>query len=535
MIQSNMRKVFSYVRSPLGIFFVLLISQLVLYVITTYRPFIIAPPGYSYTAMGNFYSYPNFILQAKDGSWDTFDLGTTRPTTHVRAQLFFVMLGKIAALFNIHQIAMYRIAQMTGGIAVFIVSYWLIRKLLPKYMHASAIFFVLGLEIGPLLNAIAGQKLINWPASFISQVSFQRHFGLPHHNWAEAFGLMLFGALYYAISQPTILRLLILALIAFTATITLPSYVITMMLALGPIFLLWGFIKNNFRKTILPLFIASIVIVLTGLFVRAEFARGLPWSTFSMTEKTWWKNNDQIVYYLSSFTLYYPFFLLAIAGAISSWRTWHSSIRFAFLFSLTWILVPLVCIPVSTASWFPIANFRLTDGYQYFPAGILAVIGFYQIQKKIRVFLIVPIVAASISLTYVFTANIWSSQTALWSNIYPATSTMDAIEHVSTLPKYSGILVREYAGNIMAAYADVRIFLGAYHFPDFWERSAIAQTFFSGTLSDEAARATLHDNDISYVFYGPDERSWNTTGTLYPNVLKPIYTTATVTIFARKK
>ncbi len=96
-------------------------------------------------------------------------------------------------------------------------------------------------------------------------------------------------------------------------------------------------------------------------------------------------------------------------------------------------------------------------------------------------------------------------------------------------------MVREFSGNIMAAYADVRIFLGAYHFPDFWERSAIAQKFFSGELTDEEARQTLHDNDISYVFYGPDEQSWNTTGTLYPDILTPIYTTATVTIFSIKR
>ena len=526
------------------LFLVLLVIQLTLYLYTTYRPFTIAPPGYSYTVMGWFYSYPNFILQAKDGAWGIIDATTTRQTPRVYTQSFLVLLGKIAWLFHLHQITMYRIAQTLGGIAVFFATYQLIRLLLPHRYHAAAILFALGIEIGPLINSIAGHAILSWAPSFDSQITFNRHFGLPHHVWAEVFGLLFLITLYQSVKKISVYRLGLLIVLAFAVTITLPSYVITMMLGIVPVWFFWALSQKKLRQFLVPLAIASAVIILTGIFIKMQFAQGLPWKNFPTDEKTWWTNHDQFLYYFSSLTLYYPWFYLAVAAVLSTWKTLEESTKFAFLICLAWVLSPVLFIPFSTTSWFPIANFRLTDGYHYPPAGILAAIGYvnglsFVKQKNVRSMIVNGLLAltlvASIGLTAIFTKQLWANQEALWSNVYPKTSTMQAVYFLDTLPKHSGILVREHFGNIITAFADVRVFLGAYHFPDYPERSWLADRFLSGALSDTDAKTLLHDNDIQYIFYGPEEQERNTTGTLYPDILSPIYTTDSVTVFAIKK
>src|SRR3989338_9120236 len=131
---------------PLTLTLILFLIQLGLLIYPPPRPYRIAPPGYTYNAIGiNFY-YPSMIRQAKDGAWGIMDTHSTTQNTTIYAQLFFVALGKIAAVFSIDPITMYQIARITGGLAVFVATYVLIITALPKSIQSLAVFLTLGME-----------------------------------------------------------------------------------------------------------------------------------------------------------------------------------------------------------------------------------------------------------------------------------------------------------------------------------------------------------------------------------------------------
>lgn len=517
----------------------LLFVQVCVYFFVTNRPNTIAPSGHEYTVLGKNFYYPSMIYQAKDGAWGVVDTHTTRPTPMVFVEVFFVFLGKIAALLNIVPVQMYIIAQVLGGVLVFALTYWLITLLLPKAIHLYALFFALALETGPLVTTL-DRAFSLWEPSFPSHVLFDRHFGLPHHTWGEAIGMLYIGVLWVTVKKPTPLRIIALILLALLATTVLPPYMVTFGMTSMAIWAVWSIFTKSFSKVFPPFLLSALAVGAAGFLIKLEFAKGIPWDSWQAAEKSWWTHQLLLTQYASTLLLYYPFIVLAMIMTLLRWKHWTSHLKLIIFMMLAWVFGPYILVPFSHYSWFPVANFRMTDGYQYLPAGILAGIGVWQLLQTLpaklrggtKIVLLGSITIVSLVFSYVFTTQVLNAQKNFWSNMYPQKSTMDGVRFVDTLPKRSGIMVREYFGEILPGFANVRVFIGGPHgFPDWGERQWISQRFFSGEYTEEEAIRTLKDNDISYVFYGPDEQALNTTGTLYPTVLTEIFANPTVRVF----
>ncbi len=94
----------------------------------------------------------------------------------------------------------------------------------------------------------------------------------------------------------------------------------------------------------------------------------------------------------------------------------------------------------------------------------------------------------------------------------------------------------KYFGEIIPAYATVRTFLGETPGALDWdERYFEAVRFYSGLLTDSQARDILLRENISYVYWGQDEKEFFKTTALYPNILVPVFQNPAVTIFAQKQ
>lgn len=491
--------------------------------------------------MGGNYFYPNMILQGKDGAWGILDINTTRPTERVYTQTFFIVVGKIAALFNIHQITMYRIAQVTGALIYFLAAYVVVKTFLPKHLHIWGLLFILGMETGPYLQAIFSSSFTSWIPSFDNQVSFLRHFGLPHHNWGKGLGLLYVAFLYKSYEHFSVTKFISLLILTFVTMLTLPPFMITFFLSVIPFFFLRAIITKTLPK-FLPLLIATgSIFLVMGLFIRHEFARSIPWKYLPAGEKRWYENWDLIYRYISSLIPYSPFLYLLSITLLTAWKSLSKKIQDAIWICLPWVIMPPLYVLISKNSWFPLANMRLTDGFVYVPAGILAAIGLsgllnalhsQRYKTGIASIVVILFLAYSGLLGYRFIRYNVELQTSSLYNLYIPVSSMEGVRFMATLPKYSGILVREQYGEIIQAFANVRVFIGGPHeFPDWLERQWLATRFFSGELSDIEARQLLNDNDISYVFYGPIEQSLTTTGTFYPALFSPVFTNDTVTVF----
>ncbi len=528
------------VSSTFTLMCLLFILQLVAWMYITHRPYSVAPPDNTYTVLGKNFYYPSMIYQGKDGAWGVMDTHTTRPTPRVYVEVFFIGLGKVAALFNITPVHMYLISQMIGGLILFAASYWIIHLFVPKSARMFAIVFALGIETGPLLTALS-VPFANWEPSFPSHVLVERHFGLPHHTWGEALGLLYLSVLYLTVKHPTPLRIVAMVFLAILATTVLPPYMVTLLLSVCAIWGVWGLATKTLRKLIPPFILSAIAVGAAGVFIRMEFAKGTPWNAWTGAEKSWWTTEKLLTQYGSTLTLFYPCIALALLFALFRWKSWTHQLRLTVLLMAAWVFGPFILVPLSSHPAFPVANFRITDGYQYLPAGILAGIGLWQFISGIpikilrigsTISLLGAVLIASLFLSTVFIRQTVNAQNNLWTNVYPLKTTWEGVLFMDTIPKGSGVMVREYFGEIIPGFANVRVFLGGPHgFPDWGERQWLTTRFFSGELQEEEARKLLADNDISYVFYGPDERSLTTSSTFYPSLLVPAFTNSAVTVF----
>lgn len=540
-------RVAGFITTPIVLLNLILLVQFGLFTATTLHPYTIKTPGRSYLYLRGHLIYSSLIRQAKDGAWKFTIPHTTRPTPAVYGHLFFVFLGKIAAIFNIDPPIMYMASRVAAAVILFYCTYWLITLILPKAVHSLALLLTLALEPGPLLTSLSGKPPTWIPAifSYYPQVVAYRHFGLPHHTMGEAVGLLFLGTFILCVRQPNARRFVILFFLGIIGANILPPYfAILGMTVLGP-WLIYSLFTGNWKRLVIPLAISAVTVGSVALFMSHEFAKGYPWRDFNFDEKRWVTNSDALVNYGSSLLLYIPFIALLWGGIIKYWRHWEREIRLLVFLTSAWIILPIPLVLISAQHWFPLANFRLMDGYDYVPAGILATLGLTYFTKSfkskqfasfLKGFLIMGVVVASGFLTYVYTTQTLNEQHDIWTNIYPSNDAWKAFRFLDTLPRGSGIMVMNHFGEILPEFADVRSFIGSTPgFPDWQERYYIAINFFSGKMNESDALATLKRENISYVYYGADEETqFNLTGTLYPDILTPVFVTPNVTVFKVK-
>lgn len=530
--------------SPLSLVIVLFASQLIVFLIVTIRPFHLAPPKHIYTVLSKNYLYPIFfypsmILQAKDGAWSILDTHTTAFQKRVAAQWFFILAGKIAQLGNIEPAYLFLLLQGLGGVALFAATYICITRLLPASFHLAALLFALSIEVGPLTAMSA-----RIPA-FDAQILVFRNFGLAHHAWGLAMGLFALYLLFQAWYEPTKTRFVGVFLVSFAATIILPPLMLTIGLTVCPMLMLRAMMTGRIKKLALPLLLALIAIGIVGVQTNIAFTlAGPPWDSWTPSEKSWWDSRQILYQYGRSLLLYIPFFILLSISLPFRWKVWSQELRDLVVAFISWILLPILLIPLSEFDFFPIANMRIVDGYHFIPAGILAAIGLLQsitllpirAQKTVCTVLISGVVGVSLFLSIGYHANVLSTQQNIQdTHAYPAKTTWEAVQFLRTVPRESGVLAREWFGEIIPGFANVRVYIGGTHgFPDWLDRKRHVEEFFTGTVSDTKAADFLRSNDIDYVFYGPDEQALTTTSSLYPKILTSVFDSQTAMILAVK-
>jgi hypothetical protein len=537
----------SFITKPLILLHLILMIQGGLFLWTTIHPYTMNTPNRTYLIVRGHLLYSSYIRQSKEGAWSMINPHTTRPSPRAYAHLFFVFLGKIAAIFNIDPIAMYMASRVIAAIVLFWSTYWFIRIILPKSLHALAILFILALEPGPVLNALTWNPAF-WKASIFSyypQVVAYRHFGLPHHTMGEAIGLLLLGMFILAVRKPTPKRLIALAILAVCDTIVLPPYPIILLLTVFAPWGLYSLLTRSWRRFVVPFAVAVLAIGAVGLFTKHELSKGYPWKDFNLDEKRWVTNPEVLINYLSTLVLYIPFIAFLWASALRLWKQWDHNLRTTIIIMTSWVILPPLLVPISSQPWFPLANFRLMDGYNFAPAGVLAVLGLSYVIVRIKKralanfisgFLIMGIVVSSSFLTFLYTRQAFFEQTGLWSNVYLGNGHYKAFQFLNTVPKGSGVMVMNHFGEIIPDFASVRTFIGSTPgFVNWGELYSVATTFYTGQLTDSQAAELLKREDISYVYYSDEEVYYNTTGTLYPNLLTPVFELPGVTIYKVNK
>ncbi len=522
---------------PLYLTLILFILQLCLFLWITLRPFSMTPAGRSYYILHGQGAYTAYIRQAKEGVWKVTNPNTTRQNPAIYVQLLYVFLGKIAAVFSFDPVATFMVTRVVAGLFLFGATYWFITTMLPANLQLLAVIFTLGLEPGPLVSEIKNiaSILAARPVifSYFPQEVVLRHFGLPHHVLAEAFGVLLLGNVFLYGKNASWQRLAGIGILTLVSTLIMPAYTSVLIITAGVAWFVWSLIKGQTKK-ILPIVVTIFVcFAAAGLFTKLQMDSSTMWKYFHLDEKRWVTDAEIYINYVSSLLLYLPATLFLW---ISLRRAWDKTV----VLCTAWVVGPLLYIPLTHLTIFPLANFRLVDGYAYVPAGILAAMGVREITRvagrNAAKIVVCIMLAASIFLTVSFTRKTFEDQQRIYTNVYLLREEWDAIRYLSTVPKNSGVLVLKYIGEIIPVYASARVFLGETPGAIDWgERYVEAVRFYSGQLTDSQARNFLHNEHISYIYWGWDEKEYLKTPMLYPNVLAPVFQTPAVSIFAQKQ
>lgn len=529
---------------PLFLTLLLFILQLSLFVWITMRPFSASPANRTYYVLRGQGAYTAFMRQSKEGAWNLYNPYTTRPSPRIFAHLFYVFLGKIAGVFSFDPVATYMVTRVVAGLILFIATYWFISIILPTNLQSLAVVFTLGLEPGPLLSTIHDLRSILTapPAifSYFPQELALRHFGLPHHTLAEALGLLLVAHIFLFVKKASWQRLAGMGMLTIFGTLIMPAYNSVLIITAGVAWFVWSIARGQTKK-IMPALITIVVCLgAAGLFTKLQMDSGYPWKNFNLDEKRWVTDPGILTNYLSSLLLYLPATLFLWITLPRLWQRLPSSTQVFVVLMTTWVLGPLFYIPLTHLPIFPLANFRLVDGYAYVPMGMLAAMGVREIgrviSKNAAGLAVMFMLAASLFFTVSFTRKTFDEQHKIWTNVYPLRQEWDAIRFLSTIPRQSGVMVMKYFGEIIPSYATVRVFLGETPGAIDWsERYYEAIRFYSGQLTDGDAKELLRQENISYVYWGQDEKIFLKTPSLYPNVLVSVFDNPAVTIFVQKR
>ena len=139
------------------------------------------------------------------------------------------------------------------------------------------------------------KPLTQWSAAMPGEAMIQRSFGLPHHSVAEALGLILLCVVLRSIKSPATFLFPVIFLLAFTGTSFAPPYFVILVLCLFLPWLLYALTTKTLKKTLPSILSAALGVVLAGLWIKFEFAKGPPWSDYVSVEKSWWPKREIFV------------------------------------------------------------------------------------------------------------------------------------------------------------------------------------------------------------------------------------------------
>lgn len=541
----------SFLFRPRVYLVIIFFMQLAFWSYVTFRPVWIAPAGTKFALPQDQTLYVSFIRQAKAGTWCPVDTHTTRPQpeTCSDVHLYFTVLGKIAAVFNLDPVFTYMAGQIVGGLVLTLAAFIFFSRFLEKTSLLIAMTAFAFFQIGPIFPfSLSPLSLVSpFPIAPMasSQLTLMRIFGLPHHTVGEALGIMVLVLMIDSYQHKmTILRAAGISVGTILAVLLLAPFVITLTITAVVSFFLWTVFTGTLKKAIpaFTFFEMSFVAIAAYLQLKVSQSGG---SVLAGEEKTWWPMSQTYSSYTSSLLLFFPFIVISIVLLFLMRKQLSHRLRMITVIGVGWVALPYLVIPVTAFPWFPIAHFRVVDGYQYVPAALLVGIGFFLLKKLVshkRILTILPyalfavIMIISSLLSYHYYSFILAAQNVPYTNVDLPNGFWDAVKFFQTTGKNSNVMVLEYNGQLLADYAPIRTFLGrTAGFADWPERKGLAGWFFEGTRSDQTARDILTMENIDYVYVGDDELRVIQSNPLYPNVLTPVFQRDRATIYQFKK
>lgn len=501
------------------------------------------PPDRVFTLDHNFLpdynTYLSKMRQGAEGGWLVYERMTSEPHKGSLIQTFYLYLGKLGALFGLSVPITYLAARIILGATWFFASYLFIRRTVEKPELRKIAFLFLAFSGGIIVRVLRKEwvwelGLVGWSQlDVVKRATFVPHFLAGHILFLVA---VLF--FYRFQKKPSKLGVVLAGPLAFLTGLVLPQMVL---LAVPVIFAMLVVSRKNFWQQ-LPFLAAYAFGSLAVLVYFWKVTQVYPWKALPEGD----------VYlalpfpFLAYFQALGATFILAILGA--ALVLWQKKLR-AYP-ALFWAATALGLL-FAADRFVGFNQRRFIDVGVELPLSILSAIFLGFLARKIwarRERLVLAALAGIILVPGMITNYVslrgqiqftWERVHATWPLvpinpyvIYPVKDWMEAIWWLRDNTENSEIVLAEdTAGNFIPAHAGNAVYIGhGGQTVKYREKRPLAQKFFSGQMSVSEARRFLESENISYVFWGVEERELGDFVTRLP-FLTSVFEGLNVTLF----
>lgn len=442
--------------------------------------------------------------QGADGAWLWWDPYTSEPHGGVFLFGFYLLLGHLAALLHLPLVAAYHLARLAGAVALIVAVDRLARRLLPPELRRLALVFTmlasgLGFVVQALGNpALLGIRLEALDLHLPELSGWYSVLAIPHFAWATALIVFALIGLLDLAERPAV-GTIVLTGASLTGLAAIHPQMVPVLAIIWAAYRLvrlgWGS-RPSARNLLAEA--AAFAIPIPMLFYSAWVLYTDP--TIALWAKQWKHQAPNILSLGVSLGL--PLAAASYAMVLA-WR--RRDPKLALLMVWPPLVMALLYLPNA-------ANIqrRLLDAL-YVPLGFLAAVGLrallarwpHHAARLERV--LVPIFCLSSGLVLAIALRF---ATGVYPEIYLSD---DQAQTLSWLAAHhhaaDRVLSSPGDGLYIPAWSGVPVYVGHYSETlDYFGKIRTANTMLQASTSPTQLLSFLHDNGITLLYWGPQER-----------------------------
>ncbi|KKS97776.1 MAG: hypothetical protein UV73_C0005G0053 [Candidatus Gottesmanbacteria bacterium GW2011_GWA2_43_14] len=506
------------------------------------------PPHRYFTLEHNYLFDYNFYLsrirQGMEGKWLVTEKYFNRTHQESLFQIVYLYFGKLGGLFRLEPAAVYHLSRAVFGLALLLTTVKFGRRYLSgKYL---LLFFLFATTSGswPILVTSGGFYRFATYMGWWSVIdSLQRITIMPHILIGQLF-LILFILKFSEPHKTGLKQIFLWGLLGNAAGIIFPPTLIicfaffavqSLMELLGSHKIL---LKPFIQKNLLPRFVFALTILPSLVYLQLMF-KVMPWSALALFDI---EHRMSIPYREYALALG-PILPLGLAGLALVFIRGEKK----YFPAVSWILaVALLFIVFENVP--QQSPLRFTEGLIHVPLALLSVYFFLRLKGKVRPFLL-KIASGAIVLTgllVMVSMVLWltdqgrAKRYGTWKVpigaelVYPLDDFMKALFYLrENTGRDQVVLSFVTAGNYIPAYAGNYVYIGHANTPREDRKEIEVARFFKGEFGKDEAEGFIRREEISLVFYGPQEKAFGSfpdLAAVYP-FLQKVYSNPEVILY----
>ena len=444
------------------------------------------------------------MRQGADGAWLWTDPYTSEAHGGVFLFGFYLLLGHLAALLHLPMVLAYHLARVAGGVALVIAVNRLAHRLLaPDLRRLALVFTMLASGLGFVAQALGdpgllGMRLEALDLHLPELSGWYSLLAIPHFVWATTLIVLALIGLVDLQERPTV-RTMVLTGVVLTALAAIHPQMIPVLAIVWAAYhlVLWHWGARPPARSILAeaaAFAIPVPLLLYNVWVLYTDP------TIALWAKQWKHQAPNLLSLVVSLGL--P---LAAAG-FATVLTWRRRDRGLALLAV-WppVVIALLYLP-------NVANIqrRLLDAI-YLPLGFLAAVGLRALlarwpRRAARLErALVPLFCLSSALVLAIALRF---ATGVYPEIYLSAEQAQAMGWLATHHGPADrVLSSPGDGLYIPAWSGVPVYVGHYSETlDYFGKIRTADAMLQASTPPAQVQSFLHDNGITLLYWGPDER-----------------------------